>query len=178
MSQSILREEWRDVAGFEGLYQVSNHGRVRSRYKPGARGELSAYWAIRKLTVDSRGYPCVSFRLNDKAIKPPVHRLVLEAFVGPCPEGMECRHLDGNQENNQLDNLAWGTHVENMEDKLRHGTENRGTKHPLARLTDDDVKEIRRRIEAGEKQLEIARDFRMSHAQISRIASRARWRHI
>ncbi len=51
-----------------------------------------------------------------------VHQLVLGAFVGPCPIGMECRHLDGNPSNNFLSNLRWGTHLENMEDMRRHGS--------------------------------------------------------
>lgn len=51
-----------------------------------------------------------------------LHRAVLEAFVGPCPDGYECRHLDGNPTNNRVENLVWGTPSENMQDRWRHGT--------------------------------------------------------
>ena len=55
-----------------------------------------------------------------------LHRLVLENFVGPCPDGMECCHNDGNPDNNRLDNLRWGTPSENSRDKIRHGTTTAG----------------------------------------------------
>ncbi|MDE2095631.1 MAG: HNH endonuclease [Patescibacteria group bacterium] len=72
-----------------------------------------------------------------------VHRLVLEAFIGPCPPGMECRHLNGNRSDNRLENLCWGTRIENVEDKRKHGTILRGEMNPNAKLTADTVIQIR-----------------------------------
>lgn len=71
-----------------------------------------------------------------------VHRLVLEAFVGPRPDGMMCRHLDGDRQNNRLDNLAWGTNAENQADRIAHGTSNRGANAPANVLTERQVLQI------------------------------------
>lgn len=77
-------------------------------------------------------------RMNTKK----VHRLVLETYVGPCPKGMMCRHLDGNPANNKLDNLCWGTNSENQKDSIKHGTHNTaghfGEKHHNTKLTNRD----------------------------------------
>ena len=122
-----MSEQWRDVVGYEGLYEVSDCGQVRTvartivrrngrvqpapqrilRLKPTRQG----YWRI-GLTKELAGRQEFHF----------VHRLVLEAFVGPRPEGMECRHLNGDPGNNIVENLCWGTHSENSLDKRRHGT--------------------------------------------------------
>jgi hypothetical protein len=66
------------------------------------------------------GYLRAEFRINGKRERVFIHRLVLEAFVGPCPEGMECRHLDGDPTNNRLENLIWGTPRQNGFDRVRH----------------------------------------------------------
>lgn len=71
-----------------------------------------------------------------------IHRLVLISFVGPCPDGMECRHLDGNPSNNRLDNLQWGTKIENMVDRKRHGREAKRQRSGRYKLTQAQVDEI------------------------------------
>ena len=90
-------------------YAISNTGTVLSYRQSG-------HWKKRKLLKTESGYLVVDLE-DQKTHK--VHRLVLKAFVGPCPKGMECRHLDGNQTNNNLNNLRWGTRQENMDDKKR-----------------------------------------------------------
>src|SRR5271167_2615180 len=116
-------EVWADVPGCEGFYQVSNFGRVMrckqllpSLVLEGRRVH------IRELKPVSRYAGRLSVALSLPGLKPKwhqLHRLVLLAFVGPCPEGMECRHLDGNHLNNRLGNLEWNTHLVNMQDKIR-----------------------------------------------------------
>lgn len=102
-------EEWRPIAGHPN-YEISSHGRVRSwrthRGVPGPR--------ILKPSPDNRGYLVV--RLNQRPRK--VHRLVAEAFLGPKPEGLQTRHLDSNNQNNAATNLAYGTQLENMADRV------------------------------------------------------------
>lgn len=116
-------EEWRSAVGYVG-YEVSNKGRVRS-WRPCNRRALppSEARVLRPTISPSTGYASVEISLNGVGVRRAVHRLVLEAFVGPCPPGMETRHVnDNNRTNNDLTNLAWGTKRENMEDQRLHGT--------------------------------------------------------
>lgn len=83
---------------------------------------------------------------NGKMHTRKVHRLVLETYIGFCPQNMVCRHLDGNPANNQLENLCWGTISENMQDSVKHGTHNIagkfGEKHPRTKLSNQDRRTI------------------------------------
>lgn len=118
-------EEWRPVVGHEGLYEVSDHGRVRSldRYVERSDGVLRFFPGVTlSPSADKDGYKTIGLKRNGTEKRTGVHRLVLRAFVGPCPQGMEARHLDGDPANNALGNLCWSTHVVNESDKVRHGT--------------------------------------------------------
>lgn len=130
-----------------------------------------------KLNKMKTGYVYVDLGKGNKEL---VHRLVLEAFVGPCPAGMECRHLDGDKSNNRLDNLCWGTKSENYHDKVKHGTVNvaKGTQYNRSGLTEDDVREIRRRREAGERPRDLAKEFKITQASVCDIAARRTWKHV
>jgi hypothetical protein len=107
-----------------------------------------------------------------------VHCLVLEAFVGPCPPGMEGCHNDGDPENNDFRNLRWDTHAANMADAERHGTRVRGSRSPFAKLTEDQVREIRRRRAAGEKLIPLGMAYGVNCATIHRICTGQAWGHI
>lgn len=108
---------------------------------------------ILKTTLGKHGYLSVTFRKNGEKIPYLIHRLVLETFIGPCPPGMECRHLDGNPRNNRLENLCWGTRSENQQDSVGHGTHysyfqqvknfNIGEDNPAAKLTRKEAGQIR-----------------------------------
>ena len=116
--------EWRDIPGYEGYYQVSNNGDVRSvdRKIINSLGhELSLKGKILKPKKDYE-YFRVELNAHGKSKLFFIHRLVLLAFVGEIPEGMQCRHLDGDAKNNSLSNLAYGTVSENQLDRVRHGT--------------------------------------------------------
>lgn len=104
-------EVWRPAPGCVGI-EVSNHGRVRNRWGRILRG-----------SVTEKGYHRVTVRVGGvgEYRSKRVHRLVLEAFAGPCPPGMETRHLNGNPGDNRLANLEWATPAENNRDILRHG---------------------------------------------------------
>jgi len=115
--------EWRPVVGYEGLYEVSDAGDVRSlsRAVPNRYGTRRVQGRVLTASVGQRGR--LSVNLSDgRAEMRLVHHLVLEAFVGPRPEGMECCHGDGNPGNNRLENLRWDTHTSNMLDMKAHGT--------------------------------------------------------
>lgn len=107
-----------------------------------------------------------------------VNRLILEAFVGPCPDGMECRHLDGVPLNNRRDNLEWNTHTENMRDRKRHGTDNTGERHPKAKLTEAMVREARLRASKGERVAAIAWSLGASRIAIYGAVRRKTWKHV
>ena len=113
-----MSERWRAVVGYEGLYEVSDQGRIWSHVSE------------RLLSPWSGGSDHLQVRLvsSDKAQDKYVHRLVLEAFVGPCPEGMEGCHWDDDPTNNRLENLRWDTHSANTFDKVRNGNHNHASK--------------------------------------------------
>lgn len=114
--QSFGAEKWLPVVGFEGVYEVSDYGRVR-RVLPGQGATVG----IRKPTTHPNGYQIVALSYRNKQTARKVHRLVLEAFVGPCPDGMEACHNDDNPFNNHLRNLRWDTHQSNCADRSEIG---------------------------------------------------------
>ncbi len=171
-------EEWRDVPGFVG-YQISAKGRVRSR-KRRRWGGLEAKWHIIKGSIGTtRRYKVCLFR-DAKGFWRDVHRLMLEAFIGPCPEGLQGLHRDDDPLNNSLDNLYWGTPKQNAKDRKQNGkqADKRGSKHHMAKLTEKDVRTIRRRLARGETQAAIAQDYGVKREAISSIHRRRTWQHI
>ena len=131
-----LKEEWKNVVGFEGLYQVSSLGIVRSvpksktfRNRWGGWNTNRSHGKVLVAKPNKWGYPIVRLTKDGETVFRSIHRLVLESFVGPRTNGMVCRHFpDRNPLNNRLDNLQWGTNQENSDDKIIHGTTLRGTK--------------------------------------------------
>ena len=119
----VTPEHWLPVVGWEGFYEVSDFGRVRSLSHTARTGRRFD-GKVRTLYLNPRdGYWRVTLSGGGRRSGPVlVHRLLMEAFTGPCPEGEETRHLDGNRANCVLSNLAYGTHDENMQDMIRHGT--------------------------------------------------------
>lgn len=105
-------EEWRPIADHP-RYEVSNRGRIRSHVRRSPR--ILQPWLV-------KGYPMVGFqRIGGRRPCQLVHVLVAEAFIGPRPEGLQVRHLDGNRLNSDVANLAYGTPTENSEDTIAHG---------------------------------------------------------
>lgn len=118
-----MEEQWKDIKGYEGYYQVSDQGRVRGldRTVPGGRwGTQFVKGGIISQVVRRDGYPTVHLRKDGKRIKHLVHRLVLEAFCGKRPEGMEARHLNDDKMDARLKNLEWGTRSENNLDRTKN----------------------------------------------------------
>lgn len=120
-----VTEAWTPALGFEGFYEVSDQGRVRSlertvTYKDGRRRHHPEQ--LLKPTAHPSGYLMVDLRIGGKRWPRRVHRLVLEAFVGPRPDGFEGCHGNGVQTDNRLVNLRWDTAEANRDDARRHGT--------------------------------------------------------
>lgn len=105
-----------------------------------------------------------------------IHRLVLEATMGACPEGAEARHLNGDRFDNRAANLAWGTKSENAHDKIAHGTSPDGERNPMAKLTWQQVRAIRAAHCSGTMQRRLAEQFGVSKMTVSRIVRGMSWR--
>lgn len=161
-------EEWRSVVGYPH-YEVSNQGRVRR-----IPGKFRRKFHILK-PYFSRCYLTAPMWVDGHRVAKRVHTLVLEAFIGPRPDGMECRHLDGDPQNNCVSNLCWGTPAENAADKHRHGTMCRGAQHGRSKLTDDDVQRIKEMSALGETQRAIAAVVGITQSQVSRILRGKAW---
>lgn len=125
-----------------------------------------------------KGYHVVFLRNEEGKRRFYVHALVLTMFVGPRPDGLQCRHLDGCRTNNHVSNLAWGTGVENQHDRILHGTSNEGEMCGTSKLTTTDVLEIRRRRANGDVLHVLADDFHVSKFAIWAIEKRLTWKHI
>lgn len=123
-----MTEEWRPVVGYEGNYEVSSMGRVRSLDRADGLGR-KAKGRVLKFRPLPNGRPRVNLSRNGIIRDAYPYRLVLEAFVGPCPPGMECLHWDDDPNNNDVSNLRWGTRTDNMRDMSRNGNGNAGLAH-------------------------------------------------
>jgi len=143
---------------------------------------ISNKW-LKTNPVSKYGHLQVSLMKNKKRFNKATHRLVLETFVGPCPEGMECRHLDGNPSNNRLYNLCWGTRSENCLDAVKHGTspgqKYRGENSYQSKLTEQDVRMIIYMYQTGEfSQREIAAIYNVDPKTVFYIVHKITWKHI
>jgi hypothetical protein len=171
-----MDERWLPVLGFEGRYEVSDRGRVRSLDRVVVAGNQRRRWKGRILVGGwSHGYPQVILGAGTWRT---VHRLVVEAFIGPIPDGMQVRHLDGNPANNHLSNLAIGTQAENTQDRVAHGTMPRGERNPRAKLTADVVRSIRAQRSNGRTIRSLAAEYGVAVVTVSRIVRNVSWRHL
>lgn len=169
----------RDIDGFRG-YRIGDDGSVWSCHPRNRMGTFPASWRQVKVRTGKHGYVQVVLRHPDgKARTRLVHRLVLEAFVGPCQPGSQCRHLNGQRTDNSLANLLWGTPQENAADRLSHGTARIGEASNLAKLTEDQVRPIRHRFATRQAtQVQLAAENHITQANVSEIVRRRTWKHV
>lgn len=125
-------EEWRDIPGYQGIYEVSDHGRVRSldRTVAYSNGQVRRYKGkVLALTPNARtGHLMVGLSKNGKPSTHYVHQLVAFAFLGPRPDGMVVRHIDDDVNNNHIANFQFGTQSQNMHDAVTNGRNKNATK--------------------------------------------------
>lgn len=107
-----------------------------------------------------------------------VHRLVLEAFGGPCPDGMECRHLDGVRTNNAASNLCWGTRQDNADDRKRHGRAIKGERDKNSKLTPEKVRAIRIESADGASHAYLGRKYGVCNTTIWQVVIGRKWTHV
>lgn len=177
MSSSNCSPRIVPVKGFEGYY-VGDDGTIWSNrklggvlYRNGCRITCRGETKKLSLAKGSDGYPRVDLYLFCKRTYFPVHRLVLEAFVGSCPEGMEACHYDGDRTNNNLSNLRWDTPINNAADRIRHGTSAR-------KLNSKKVWSIRILAKQGMSLTKLSRRYGVGITAIWSIVNRKTWKHV
>lgn len=175
--------KWKSPKGYKGLYLVSTNGQVKSlaRAKPMPRGGGIHYKQERilKAIPGSHGYLGLSLCKNGKVSSFLIHRLMAEMFLPNPKDKREVNHKDGNKLNNRIENLEWVTKLENMQHASRNGLVAHGEmKTRQAKLTDQKVLEILRRIAVGEKQYRIAQSIGVSQAIVSEVKHGKKWKHV
>lgn len=175
---------WRPVVGWEGLYEVSSDGEIRSLpriiRRKSRTGNLWEEEYAGKVLIPSNTRPPgryhhVVLSADGRRCTKTVHSIVCEAFHGPRPPGHDVAHYDGDGKNNRADNLRWATKVENFDDMLRHGRRNKGERHGLSRLTDAQAREI---LESDEKATVIAARMNVNAQAVRRIRRGETWAHL
>lgn len=167
--------EWRPAYGFES-YEVSSYGDVR---RAASLVRMKGY-------LDSDGYVTYCLRTSDGRRKHiAAHRLVLLSFVGPSSDDRDqAAHGDGSRLHNHPSNLRWATSQENHDDRLRHSMSPKGVKNPKAKVTEEDVRFIRREYRAikargsGRRVTELEDQFGLCRSAILDIAKRRTWSHV
>lgn len=180
-------ERWLPVVGYEGIYEVSSHGRVRSLNRVAGRSKKRkiAGQMIASERPNSWGYPVV--QLHDAEGRHNVyvtHRVVAAAFLGPRPEGHDVNHIDGNKRNARAENLEYVTRSENNLHAYRTGLKlptegRRGEANSLSKLDDNRVRVARKIYASGHvTQTDLAAVMGIGHAQLSEILRGQAWKHV
>jgi hypothetical protein len=170
-------EIWKPVIGFDGNYEVSDLGRVRSleRITKIPNGWRTFPSKVLKPIFAGTGYLVANLCVNGKKKQKHIHAMVLDAFVGPSPYGNQACHKNGIRSDARLDNLRWDTIKNNHADKMGHGTHLFGEAHGNAKLTNSQAAEIKYSIES---RAAIASRFGISASTVKKIRIGKAWPHV
>ncbi len=145
----------------------------------GGRSVLDYDYSFRLKPFLTNGYLSVTAKKNGRRRTITLHILITDAYLGPRPAGLETRHLDGDKMNNDIGNLSYGTHQENVQDSIKHGTFHQGEKHTDAKLTAEEVREIRTRYRRGGiSQRKLAKQYGVVQQVICKVINRQIWKHV
>lgn len=179
--KNIEGEIWKDIPGFEGLYQASNLGRIKSleRWYQSAN-LLKMPENIKKQKPNVGGYWYLHLCKNGKKWATSVHKLIALTFIGPKPyEKATVNHIDSNKLNNRAENLEYCSIKENIQHHRKNVNDYIGINHPMARLTEKDILDIREEYKTSKiLQKDMAKRYNVSQVMISRIIKRKTWTHI
>lgn len=172
-----MSARWRAIPGYLD-YEASAAGEIR-RARASKYGHFPKGYVLKPKLDD--GYWRLCLMVGKREVTRCVHQLVALAFIGPRPAGMQVRHKDGVRTNNHFKNLCWGTVKDNADDRIGHGTSPVGEKNPRAKLTELNVKNIRRLHREGFSNREILRGYAetgIRYSMIGMIVTRKNWRHV
>lgn len=169
-------ERWKDIVGYEGLYEVSDFGRVRSldRVLPRKDGRSCSFRGriIMQASTTTCKYLVVDLCKDSHRKHHLAHILVAKAFLGEYEKGLEVNHKDGNIYNNHISNLEVVTHAENIRHSIVTGLkQDYGEKHVHAKFTNEQANIIRFRVKNGEKQKDLAHEFGVNKQTICSIVN-------
>ena len=174
MIDDLYGEIWKDIDGFEGIYKISNYGRVKSLYRVVNNHPMKEMIRSNSLTKD--GYVKIRLLGNGKDITARVHRLVAKAFI-PNPNNKETvNHKDGNKQNNRVDNLEWSDRSEQLYHAYSHNLkkQKRGSNNVNSKLSEEEVEEIRKIYKKGDREYgasALGRKYGVTHRTILNITN-------
>jgi hypothetical protein len=179
-------EVWRDIMGYEGIYQVSSFGRVRSierffiKNKRGGKEKMAVYQSgcIRTSRYDKNGYLKISLWNNNSVKWFSMHRLVAIHFNDNPNNYPQVLHMDDNTKNARWDNLEWGTQSKNIQDSFDRGRNRHGSKNNKAKLTEADIPKIRELINNGLPSPAIGKMYGVVKSTILSIKHNKCWKHV
>ena len=181
-----MQELWLPVSGYEGFYEVSSCGRVRSLDRTIIRSDgrprrFNGKLLKPRVRTLGRQTPylihTVNLSMQSKHKNAPIHKLVAKAFI-PNPDRLPViRHLDNNSTNNQVANLAWGTHKQNTQDAVAAGRTASGARHGSSKLSQEDVDNIRKLRAQGITTVQIAKLYNISRSHVSGICLGTYWQN-
>ena len=177
MKKKTAKTRLYNIPGFPGYFvtkYTSNVYSNRSRWGPVEPHKLKSH------PNPKTGYLEVALHKDGKQYTKTIHSLVMLTFVGVCPIGKQCRHLDGNKLNCSIQNLRYGTPKRNNQDKFKHGTHRQGTDiSHFVKLSDKKVIRIRRKYRTGKYSMaRLADDFRTTVGNIHAIVHYKTWKHL
>lgn len=173
------KEIWKDIVGYEGIYQISNLGNIKSIGRQ-RRGERICYIKEKILypIIDKYGYKRITLNYTTKKAF-YIHRLVLKAFISNPENKPQVNHINGIKTDNRLENLEWSTVKENTNHAEKTGLRNsKGESNPFSKLSHIEVVAIKNLLQGKTKGVQIAKRFNVSSSTISDIKKGKRWNHI
>lgn len=175
-----MKENWKEIVNYEGLYEVSDMGRIKSmcRWCWNGHGRFLRKEKIKK--VHKKDYYRVQLSSHNVRKLFLVHRLVAQAFIGDCPEEEEVNHKNGVKTDNRIENLEYVTKSENSKHAVALGLiDHAGEKCPVSKLTNSQVLGIRRRHKKGDTSYKkLGMMFGVSKSTIAHIITRRNWGHL